>query len=360
MSVSTSDTPAAVTVPIEEGAPSELQRAPVPPSPAGGDGALPRACSTGTALHSALRQYLTHLADYRDCSPRTVKAYEQDALLLIRFLEEEGVACVEQVLPQHVHRYAGQLAHLAPASIRRRAYALRGWFRYLLDLGIITRNPVAGLELPKRRVVFPKVPSLEQCGALLAACRNDRERLILTLMLMAGLRRAEVLGLNVGDLSAGYEQVRVMGKGRRERVVPLCRAAQATVKACLQDRQPHAGPLVTGREGGRLCTNGFYRLFRRLLARAGLEGLGLTPHSLRHAFATQLVLAGVDVATVSHLLGHSNISTTSICLHSDTTTKNAAVEKLPWATQQETGQLEELDLSTAAPEASTGQALSME
>ena len=326
--------------------PTQLDRTPSSPRPelptaAGSEPAPGPALSPpGTDLRASLQQFLTHLADYRDCSPRTVKAYEQDALLFIRFLEEEGVACVEQVLPQHVHRYASRLAHLAPASIRRRAYALRGWFRHLVDVGMIARNPVAALELPKRRVVFPKVPSLEQCGALLTVCRTDRERVVISLMLMAGLRRAEVLGLNVEDISAGYEQIRVMGKGRRERVVPLCRAAQAAVLGYVQKREAPSGPLVTGREGGRLCTNGLYRLFRRLLARAGLEGSGITPHGLRHAFATQLIMAAVDIATVSELLGHSNISTTSIYLHSDTATKGAAVEKLPWAVEHQAGQIE--------------------
>ena len=284
----------------------------------------------GTDLNACLAQFLTHLQDFRGCTERTVIAYELDGKAFIRFLREEGITTVEAVEQRHAHRYSAQLAHLAPPSIRRRVYALRSWFGHLADLGLVGHNPVASVQLPKRPMQLPRVPTMDQCDALLRCCRTEREHLVVGLMLMAGLRKSELLGLNIGDVSAGCEQLRVEGKGRRERVVPLCGRLQAALRASLQQMGPSPA-LVTGREGGRLGSNGFYRLWRRLLRRADLQDAGFTPHSLRHAFATHLIRAGVDIATVSELLGHSNISTTSIYLHSDATSKRAAVERLPWA-----------------------------
>ena len=284
----------------------------------------------GLELDVSLTQFLAHLRDYRGCTPKTLVAYRQDGRAFIRFLQTEGVSTVEEVERRHAHRYASGLSHLAPASIRRRVYAIRSWFGHLSDLGVISQNPLASVELPKRRPQLPRVPSKEQADVLLGACRTERELLIIALMLMAGLRKGEVLGLDVADVSVGLEELRVAGKGGRVRVVPLCGRLQAALRASLQKMGPSPA-LVTGREGGRLGSNGFYRLWRRLLRRADLQDAGFTPHSLRHAFASHLVRAGVDIVTVSELLGHSNISTTSIYVHSDVRSKRAAVERLPWA-----------------------------
>jgi site-specific recombinase XerD len=147
-------------------------------------------------------------------------------------------------------------------------------------------------------------------------------------MLMGGLRRGEVLGLNIEDLSAGLDQMLVRGKGNKERVVPLCQALRDLLSAHLDGRGGTCDPLFVGRTGNRTTVTSFIRLFRRLLKRAGLQDEGITPHKLRHAFGTSLVRKGIDVATIADLMGHHNISTTSVYLHASPTTKRAAVDKL--------------------------------
>jgi len=287
--------------------------------------------AVGTQLPALLGQFLTHMRDFRDCAQRTVESYHQDADSFINFLRSEGVTTAEQVQRDHVHRYAAGLGHLAPATIRRRVYSLRSWFGHLVDVGILQSNPIASVQLPKRRPRLPKVPTEQQCDILLAACQTPREEAIIALLLMAGLRKSELLGLDVSDVSTGCEQLRVMGKGRKERIIPLCDFAQQVLRRHLEQHDNEGPALIANECGRRIGSTTFYRSFRRLLGRAGLDGAGLTPHSLRHAFGTYLIRNGVDVATVCELMGHSNISVTSVYLHADTTSKRAAVGRLPWA-----------------------------
>lgn len=147
-------------------------------------------------------------------------------------------------------------------------------------------------------------------------------------MLMGGLRRGEVLGLNVESIDPECTQVLVRGKGSKERVVPLCPILRDLLVAYLEKRPDAAGPLFVGRTGNRTTVTSLTRLFRRLLKRAGLEDEGITPHKLRHAFGTTLVREGVDVSTIAELMGHSSIATTSVYLHASPTTMRAAVGKL--------------------------------
>ncbi len=287
--------------------------------------------AVGTQLSALLDQFLTHMRDFRDCAQRTVESYNKDADSFINFLRSEGVTTAEQVQRAHVHRYAAELGHLAPATIRRRIYSLRSWFSYLADVGVLQTNPVASVQLPKRRPRLPRVPTEEQCAALLMACETPQEEVMVSLLLMAGLRKSELLGLSVDDVGATCQQLRVLGKGRRERVVPLCGFAKGALQRYLAQRDADGRALILNKCGGRIGSTTFYRIFRRILRRAGLQNSGLTPHSLRHGFGTYLIRNGVDVATVCELMGHSNISVTSAYLHADVTTKSDAVARLPWA-----------------------------
>jgi len=135
----------------------------------------------------------------------------------------------------------------------------------------------------------------------------------------------------VADLAADLSQLRVSGKGGRERVVPVSSRLREVLRSYLGERDSDDPALIINGTSRRMTETTFYRLFRRILRRAGLAGSGTTPHHLRHAFASGLVQAGVDVCTVSELLGHSNISTTSIYLHASADGKKEAVEKLAFA-----------------------------
>ena len=139
-----------------------------------GDSRMPSGSSpaVGTQLSALLDQFLTHLRDFRDCAERTIESYREDADSFINLLRSEGLTTAEQVQRDHVHRYAAGLGHLAPATIRRRVYSLRSWFGHMVDVGILQTNPIASVQLPKRRPRLPKVPTEEQCDALLGSLSN--------------------------------------------------------------------------------------------------------------------------------------------------------------------------------------------
>lgn len=149
------------------------------------------------------------------------------------------------------------------------------------------------------------------------------------LLLTTGLRRSELLSLRRVDLSSDLSELRVVGKGNRERAVPIPAQTRKALHECLTQQPEPSQYLFPNRVGRQMGTTTFARIFRRIVARAGLAGSGITPHSLRHAYATQLLHSGVDIKTVQELLGHADLSTTSRYLHSDTHTKQAAVETLP-------------------------------
>ena len=288
------------------------------------------------ALSALLEQYLGHIEHFRAYSPQTVAAYRGDLTHFVGFCREQGLTAPGDLERRHIHQYAGMLPTagkrgvLSPASVTRKICALRSWFKYLCDVEALSTNPAAGIPLPKRAQRVPRVPDDRECEMLLDVARTSREKALLGLMLMAGLRRAEVLGLNVEDLDADLGRVLVRGKGSKERVVPVNPALQELLTAHLEQRAVTCGPLFVGKTGNRTTVTSFVRLFTRLLKRAGLQDEGLTPHRLRHAFATGLIRAGVDIATVAALMGHANIATTSIYLHANPVGMRAAVDCLQW------------------------------
>ncbi len=281
------------------------------------------------SLRCLLDGFLRHLTEYRHCSPLTADAYEREAERFFRFLETQSSSKpADEITRGDVNRFLTSLHGLSPASIRRAIYALASFFRHLVDLEIVDRNPASDIEVPKLTRTIPRAPTAEQCGQLLQACESTTEECAISLMLLAGLRRCEVLGLQVGDVAADFSQLLIRGKGGKQRVVPVSLALHSTLRRYLKPRDTDGPSLIINTVGGPMGINTLYRLFRRVLARAGLIDAGITPHSLRHAFASHLVSAGVDVATISELLGHANIATTSIYLHSSDASKAQAVEKL--------------------------------
>lgn len=283
----------------------------------------------GLSLKQAGQEFLSYLGGYQGASPLTVEAYARDLARLERFLRGSRLPTeVGQISSRHLQAFAVSLSGLAPASIIRALNATSSLFSYLVRSGAVESNPVAGVVKPRPKLSLPRVPSTEECRRLVQAAPSARERALVMLLLTAGLRRAEVLGLRSADLAADLSQVRISGKGGRERVIPLPAQTQQVLGEYLRQRPPGEW-LFPNRAGRRTGNTTFYRLFRRLLRRAGLGAENLTPHSLRHAYATTLLHSRVDIKTVQTLLGHADLSSTSRYLHTDAETKRAAAEALP-------------------------------
>jgi len=293
--------------------------------------------------------FLDYLTSYRGYSPHTVKAYARDLREFRKFLARRYRSADQ---PDHVQRemvvqFALSLKGAAPLTVRRKLAALASFYGFLQDTGCVSTNPARGLPLPKVARVLPACLTEDQARRLLDACHTPWHRAMLALLLFAGLRRSEVAAITLEDLDlpawpGDDGQLLVRGKGAKQRVMPLTPLVVQAIReylACPSGfhrgrPQTKSNHLFVSRTGGRPIAG---RVVNRMLARVlkeakldeeGLAGQGVTPHKLRHTFATHLIRNGVDVRTVQELLGHADLQTTARYLHSDMRTKQEAVGTL--------------------------------
>ncbi len=277
------------------------------------------------AFQKAVDAFLDYLAAEAGLSERTRAAYRGDLLDFAAFAGRQGACDPRQVRRPTVTLYLFGLRRrgLKPSTVARRLAAVRSFYRFLVRERAVAADPTEDVTSPKRAERLPKVLTAEEVGRLLAqpdprTPEGLRDRAMLELLYSCGLRVSELVGLDVGDVDLEAELVRVVGKGDRERVVPLGSYAVRAVQAYLQLARPHlAGrspALFVGRSGGRLSRQWVWTLLRRYARQAGIPR-AVTPHVLRHSFATHLLEGGADLRSVQELLGHASISTTQVYTH---------------------------------------------
>jgi integrase/recombinase XerC len=292
---------------------------------------------TGAGKHvtdSLVDGFLNYLRAERDASPLTLRNYGADlAAFGGWFRQKFGHACEwHRVDPFHLRAY---LVHLTErrydrATIHLKMSALRSFYRWLVRSERVKQNPLAGLSLPKKARKLPKFLTIQQVEALLNVPLADknpknamavwRDKAILETLYSAGLRIHELAQLNDDDVDLLGEVVRVRGKGKKERLAPLGLPAVEALRKYLELRNPAlcrkglGGPLFVNRFGGRMTARSMQRMLKKYLLAAGLDP-SLTPHKLRHSFATHMLDAGADLRSVQELLGHANLSTTQIYTH---------------------------------------------
>lgn len=283
-------------------------------------------------LARAVDAYLTFLAVERGLAPATIRAYRGD---LADFAATKDVAIEWSDGPDATLRYLAARTRrgrrddpgLAPTSLRRRAAALKGFYRFCFGEGLIETDVAAHLDLPRMSRLLPATLTQAETERLLAAPAEDAllDRALLELLYAAGLRISEALRLDLEDLSLDGAFVRVIGKGDRERLVPVGEVALDAIRAWLAGprellvAQHHVapirgGPVFIGRTGRRLARQQAWAIVKRAAAAAGL-GTRVSPHTLRHSFATHLLEGGADLRIVQELLGHASISTTQLYTH---------------------------------------------
>ena len=256
-------------------------------------------------------------------SPRTVDAYRRDLAALSTWLQRP----VDTATTEDLERYLAELraAGRSPATLARRIAAVRALFRHQVLLGKRDDNPAAELNLPRRRRRLPRTLSPAEAERLLeAASGNDprslRDRALGELLYGAGLRVSEAVGLDQSAVDLDARFVRCIGKGDRERVVPLGRPAADAIARYVTVGRPyldrrHRPELFLNAQGGPLTRAGAFMIVRRLALRAGLEPERVHPHLLRHSFATHLLEGGADLRSVQELLGHADLATTEVYTH---------------------------------------------
>ena len=266
-------------------------------------------------------EFLRYLDLQRGASPHTLRGYATDLAEFRAFLSREGMGDIAHADARAVRAWVAHLhdRKLAKSSIARKLATVRSCFRYLARVGRVEVNParqVGSPRLPKRLPSFlPKDESKELLDA--HAERSEaglRDHALLELLYATGLRVAECCGLDLDDVDRREGAVRVMGKGGKERVVPAGDAALGALEAWLSVRGEGRGALFTNPRGGRLGTRSVHRIVKRRARAAGIDRR-VTPHTLRHTFATHLLGEGADLRLIQELLGHSRLSTTQRYTH---------------------------------------------
>ena len=280
----------------------------------------------GVALQAPLHAFLDHLRHERRLSPRTLDGYARDLEVLAAWLRSAGVSDWAAVTEHHVRGFVGARRRKGASgrSVQRALSALRSLFRYLLREGLASGNPGQGVRPPKTPRRLPATLDPDQLGQLLDAPAETplglRDTAIVELFYSSGLRLAELVGLDLGDLDPGDAMVEVTGKGAKTRRVPVGRLALEALRRWLAVRSGLAAAderaLFVSERGGRLHPRTVQARLRRLALERG-AARNVHPHLLRHSFASHLLESSGDLRAVQELLGHANISTTQIYTHLD-------------------------------------------
>jgi len=284
-------------------------------------------------MFRAIDGFLRYLKIERNASELTIKSYAEDFGSLLDYIRDR-VGEVESPAELQIPQLRGYVAYLhecdyARTTIARRLASLRSFFRYCQREGLVTSNPARVLRTPRVGRKLPHFLTLEQVTTLLEAppaneVEGIRDRALLETLYSAGLRVAELVGMNVDSWDRDANVVRVYGKGKKERIAPIGRHAAKALGHWLEVRTPAPDAksadrqaLFLNRFGTRLTTRSVGRMLEKYLALTGLDKI-TTPHTLRHTFATHLLDGGADLRSVQELLGHKSLTTTQIYTHVST------------------------------------------
>ncbi len=287
-------------------------------------------------MKETLRGFLQYLRN-RNVSPHTVAAYESDITQLLKFISQMKETQVDKLRPADVDVIAIRAfmsdlhrKHISASSAGRKLSAVRTFFRFLRREDLVEHDQSLLVSSPKQGVTVPSHLTIDEMNRLLempdgSSPLGRRDRAILELFYASGLRLSELVGLDMESIDVSRKMVRVMGKGRKERLVPFNTAAADAIKAYLKDRavmtavaargaRGARAPLFLNYRGERLSARSVDRLVRRYVAACGTK-FGISPHALRHSFATHLLARGADLRAIQELLGHARLSTTQRYTH---------------------------------------------
>lgn len=289
-------------------------------------------------LRTALDQYLQHLRAERNLAPRTIEAYRYDLERLETWLQVDGKPRrVGDVEAWDLKDYIATLkedSNLKPTTLSRTICSIRGLFRWATVEGHTERNPSAMIRTPRKPKRLPIFMSAPEARRLSAAPPPDerqgpRDRAILLVLIMSGLRVSELVGLDLSAVDRQTGTLRVFGKGRKERLIPLSSSARGVIEGWLAIRptRPGESALFTTAKGVRMTARMVQYLVRKAVRRAGLDPR-ISPHKLRHTFATHLYAQGTELRDIQELLGHANLTSTSIYTHTNVERLRDAVKSL--------------------------------
>jgi len=286
---------------------------------------------TEQRFQSLVLDFLAYLEFERGLSRNTLEAYRSDLMQFGAFLrrtDADALTARHGDLADFVSDLAAggeDRPAVSPATLQRKVACLRSFYRHLRREGEVSHDPTADLRAPRKNQKLPQVLTRGEVQRLLTAPRGTdpgalRDRALLELMYACGLRASEAIGLEVGDVDLEAGVLRARGKGSKERIVPIGREAVLATRIYLDRGRPALvglrddAHLIVNRRGGGLTRQGLYKIVQRYARDAGLEGR-MSPHTLRHTFATHLLAGGCDLRSLQEMLGHADIATTQIYTH---------------------------------------------
>ena len=272
---------------------------------------------------SQIEAWLGRLANERKASPHTIDGYRRDLAKLSRYMQAQQISEFDALEPNRMRGFvaAEHRAGLSPKSLQRLLSSCRSLFRQLTREGLLTHDPLAGVRGPKVHRKLPQVLDVDEATALVEGDSNDalgvRDRAMLELFYSSGLRLSELIGLRWLDLDLDAGEVRVLGKGRKTRIVPVGRHAIAALRALGEaEGRESESPVFRGRHGAPISPRTVQARMKTLAMRQGFAK-HVHPHLLRHTFASHMLESSGDLRAVQELLGHADIATTQIYTHLD-------------------------------------------
>jgi integrase/recombinase XerD len=279
-------------------------------------------------LKANLKEYVYYLKITKNLAKNTIESYERDLLEYMSFLERNyEFKFFDQVTKQHIDNFIRSLARrkMSPKSITRKISSIHSFHKYLLEEKIIEKDVVARVKKPKTAKTLPVVLNIEETERFIDASNglgkplDLRNRAMVELAYGSGLRVSELLDIKISDLHLNMNLINITGKGNKERIVPLGEESIFAIRKYLIDARGKLNPknseiLFVNRSGNRLSRVGFYKIIKAIAARARIEKV-MSPHTLRHSFATHLLENGANLRSVQELLGHEDIMTTEIYTH---------------------------------------------
>lgn len=270
--------------------------------------------------------FINYLIVEKGLSKNTIDAYSRDLLDFINYLSKVGVSDPGNVAPLDIVKYIGKLRNggISPRSTARKLTAIRMFYRFLNSERHIKNNPTLLVDLPKGMLRLPMAISLDDVERLLSAPDSrkplgHRDRAMLELLYATGLRVSELVSLKASDVNLDVGYIMAFGKGSKERVVPMGESAQEWLKTYISDGKPklfkgQSEYLFINRSGKPLSRQGFWKIIKAYGRKANIR-IDITPHTIRHSFATHLLERGADLRSLQMMLGHADISTTQIYTH---------------------------------------------
>ncbi|HOA35335.1 MAG TPA: site-specific tyrosine recombinase XerD [Bacillota bacterium] len=275
-------------------------------------------------MHSWLENYSHYLSVEKGLARNTLESYRRDLQKFLKYLEKKKITAPQEIDRQAITDYLLTLKNegRTPATISRNVASIRSFFNFLVQEGLLEDNPAQLVKAPRIEKKLPRVLTTKEIDQLLRQPRNDshvglRDKAMLELLYASGIRVSELVSLNVTDFSPEVGYLRCRGKGMKERIVPIGSVAVSYVQDYLRNcrqkmlKQNEEKALFLNHHGRRLTRQGFWKILKKYARQSNISG-EITPHTLRHSFATHLLENGADLRSVQEMLGHSDISTTQI------------------------------------------------